>query len=172
MYRDARPTCLSCDAALAGAASRWACEQCGSALVSEAALTEMLAEMAPADERTLDARLLAATSPSRRCPRCAAMMSSFILHDTLVDRCAAHGVWFDPGELKAVLRLCANRAQERAMAGDGGVIVGLLGSYLGLELLWFGVAVAVPAFAAAAAGLTSSLVKRWRRRHAVVPPGR
>ncbi|MFN0248472.1 MAG: zf-TFIIB domain-containing protein [Kofleriaceae bacterium] len=38
------------------------------------------------------------------CPECYAPMEAISLHETHLDRCLQHGVWFDIGEITDVLR--------------------------------------------------------------------
>ncbi len=41
----------------------------------------------------------------RRCPRCTARLRSVAVHEVTIDRCPRrHGLWFDPGEMRALLR--------------------------------------------------------------------
>lgn len=40
---------------------------------------------------------------ARPCPECAAPMQNVKLGTVALDRCEAHGVWFDPSELAALL---------------------------------------------------------------------
>jgi hypothetical protein len=167
LFRDRTVYCPSCAAGLARAGDRLQCESCGGAQVTDGALIAMLAELAPDDERDLTARLAAATSPSRRCPCCVAYMTAHVLYDTLVDRCATHGVWFDAGELEQVLVTCGNAARTRKRLG-GGVVASafLLGAY-GLSLApLIGPFVAIPAGVAIGA-LTIGAIRRHRARRGV-----
>lgn len=74
---------------------------CGGAWLSEAKLVEMAQDMkgslvvlpwSPRD------------SEGRACPVCATTMLAVSLLDVNLDRCTAHGVWFDTNELAAVLQ--------------------------------------------------------------------
>ena len=171
-YRDDHATCPSCDAALTATTTRWACEQCGGALVMATSLHDMLHELDAADVRSLDARLLDATSPARRCPCCAQQMTAHLLHDVLVDRCPAHGVWFDHGELETVLVNAASRAARRRMAGGSLALSALGVTYLAFASIpLIGVAV-VPAFGVAAVTLGIGLVRRRRVKRARIPAGK
>ncbi len=55
----------------------------------------------------------------RRCPVCSTMMSRFNygkVSGVLVDRCPAHGVWFDQGELTAVLSFLKGGGEAKTAA--------------------------------------------------------
>lgn len=95
-YRDDRAWCPRCQRALVhqpgGGATRLWCEHCRAGLI-------------PNDEveRLLELELPVGEPGDRQCPRCPAKLSRFTLFDTPLDRCIAHGVWFDPGEFPHVL---------------------------------------------------------------------
>jgi Zn-finger nucleic acid-binding protein len=171
VFRDDTPICPSCDAALARTKTRLACEHCNGAMVGDAELVRMLEDLGPDDERGLDARLAPATSPSRRCPCCATMMTAHMLNHTLIDRCPEHGVWFDAGELEQVLFGTAHATRTRRAVGKASAALGFGGAYLGLELLWFGPTVAGPAFALAGCALAIGAIRRWRSRRRPLVPG-
>lgn len=170
-YRDERVQCLRCGAGLEATASRWACAQCGGALVHAKDLSETLAGITPHDSRSLDGRMRPATSPLRRCPCCASAMTAYLLHDILVDRCSEHGVWFDPGELEQVLTTCAQRAAARHTAGFAALAVGGASAFAGLGYLVLGPALALPFLCVGAVGLGAGAIRRWRVRSTPVQPG-
>jgi Zn-finger nucleic acid-binding protein len=86
---------------------RWACGACRGAFVENCALEGMVMEMVgqpwampPPEGETGE----------RRCPVCAERMTLEQLEAVTIDRCGAHGVWFDPAELGNVL---ANASGDR-----------------------------------------------------------
>jgi Zn-finger nucleic acid-binding protein len=121
----ARP-CPRCRAPL-GAGGRRACEGCGGAFVTEDALVALVAE---ADaERIADDPLAfahAARDPARAldasvrylaCPTCGEIMNRTTFgarSGIVVDVCAAHGTWFDRGELEASLSFVRQGGLEKA----------------------------------------------------------
>jgi Zn-finger nucleic acid-binding protein len=76
-------------------------------LASEAILDEMLAMLDsaadPLDRRTLADWPITDELSTRRCPACPERMRVATMERVAVERCAAHGVWFDRGELERVL---------------------------------------------------------------------
>ena len=100
--------CVSCDGEMteAGGVARCAC---GGAWVSEANLVDMAVEVKgalvalPWDHRKGD---------PRPCPVCAARMQTVALVRVALDRCAAHGVWFDANELADVLQRAGKLPDE------------------------------------------------------------
>lgn len=102
-YRDDRATCPACATALEAAGTRMTCSKCRGVLVPAAELDDMLHSMSPDDARGLDERLTAGTEAPRPCPRCAVPMDAVVLERVPVDRCQAHGIWFDGKELERVL---------------------------------------------------------------------
>lgn len=107
--RDAFATCPRCDGGLDEKGTRLACAQCEGVLVPELEVMALVAEVRTfnAGEAVepvplaLEAR--ATTDKPLRCPRCLTTMAKHGLYDLTVDRCDAHGVWFDGAELQAVL---------------------------------------------------------------------
>lgn len=91
--------CVACGVALNPAGKTWRCA-CGGAWVTEAWLVDMAEQQKgrfaklPWEDR--------AGSP-RACPECATPMQTVALAGIELDRCAAHGIWFDAQELPAAL---------------------------------------------------------------------
>jgi hypothetical protein len=85
--------------------------------VENAPFEEMVAEIAgapwslpfPGDDRG-----------PRTCPSCQTTMTVETFHGATIDRCAAHGIWFDDAELAEVL------AAAGTATGGGGSIGGWL----------------------------------------------
>jgi Zn-finger nucleic acid-binding protein len=75
--------------------------------VTEASLDEMLrtvdSSIDPSDRRTLADWPDTDQRSDRRCPQCDLPMSSLVIERMPVERCTAHGVWFDRQELERVL---------------------------------------------------------------------
>jgi Zn-finger nucleic acid-binding protein len=104
-----RLLCPSCGNELVARAERFACERCTGVLVPATEVETMLRAMAPDDARTLDEWLRAGGSDApRACPRCATKMEVCLLEGVTVDRCAAHGIWFDADELSRALERGGN----------------------------------------------------------------
>jgi hypothetical protein len=78
-------------------------------LVTEDELRELIAEMqtkSPGDPAAPHALALEPAhlyEAVRTCPRCAARMTKHTLYEMQVDRCEAHGIWFDDQELQGAL---------------------------------------------------------------------
>jgi hypothetical protein len=87
--------------------SRWSCDSCEGLFVENEALEALVGEMAGRPWELPPAPALApagAAPGSRRCPACAAPLAIEQIEGVTVDRCPAHGVWFDPAELEAALQ--------------------------------------------------------------------
>ncbi len=84
--------------------SRWCCDDCDGLFVENAALEALVGEMAGGPWQLPPA---SGVPGSRRCPACEAPLSIEQIEGVTVDRCAAHGVWFDPAELEAALQHAA-----------------------------------------------------------------
>lgn len=110
MLRVETVRCPVCDErALAVRGSRLACEGCNGALVPEDDLRGLIAEaskLAITDEVSGDYVLVPATTDeaARTCPRCTTTMTKHELRDITIDRCGAHGIWFDGDELARLLK--------------------------------------------------------------------
>jgi Zn-finger nucleic acid-binding protein len=109
MYRDAFEQCPRCGVELVDARSARGCPRCGGMWLSEAVLIEMVLEMLPpelfGEHVGAHLQFTPAFQPSTPipCPACHESMSFETMHDIVVDRCAEHGIWFDPEELGLVL---------------------------------------------------------------------
>jgi Zn-finger nucleic acid-binding protein len=88
----------------------WRCPSCTGAFVTDAALRAKLLEVSrnpvlpagPGGSGKHD-------GPDRACPECGAVMSRSYVSGVPIDRCDAHGTWFDAEELAHVLARAANR---------------------------------------------------------------
>lgn len=123
--RDDFATCPRCGTALTPVGRRWSCAGCQGLLLTEAEVSELVAEMLQGTYSTLgwNARVVepqplvlpARTAPgdALTCPRCTTHLTPVTLYGIDVDRCAAHGLWFDRAELESALQ------KARATAGTG-----------------------------------------------------
>ncbi len=128
VYRDALGQCPSCHCPLASrtvAGHRInACELCGGLFVDNAVSQRLTREY----ERELVAfdvawsmgKKTVARWPEPECPRCSAPMRAVTVEraNVIVDVCAEHGTWFDPGELQEVARAYRER-RKRSIAANG-----------------------------------------------------
>jgi Zn-finger nucleic acid-binding protein len=83
---------------------RWRCDRCEGAFIEDAVLAAFVAEMV-SEPWTVPPP--AGQPGERRCPACASALTVEQLEGATVDRCAEHGVWFDPTELEAALQHAA-----------------------------------------------------------------
>ncbi|MBA3455078.1 MAG: zf-TFIIB domain-containing protein [Deltaproteobacteria bacterium] len=102
-FRDGFPMCPTCRSPLDARGRRFVCEPCTAVLVTSDELGELLRELRPNDTRALEQQLKPLGPGPRPCPRCPVVMESVKLGDVPLDRCAAHGIWFDHDELERVL---------------------------------------------------------------------
>jgi len=105
-YRDSHRACPVCGTAFeamrVGPRRFDRCKQCGGLWLDWATLISMWTQMSPyAGEPALALRQGGARE--RNCPSCENMMERLQLRQVPVDRCPAHGVWFDRGELEVGL---------------------------------------------------------------------
>lgn len=101
-YRDEYEKCPRCNVELEDAGSVRACSQCRGQWVPYDVLMEMAGEMS----RPNRPRMHAMRDEGRAallCPGCGKAMGTWKLRKVDIDRCEAHGVWFDKDELEAVL---------------------------------------------------------------------
>jgi hypothetical protein len=100
-HKDRRLGCPACkETALAYQGDRWVCATCAGSFVENAALEAMIIEMS---QTPWDPPAVSGAPGERACPICAAAMLVEVLEAVTIDRCGAHGVWFDDTELQAAL---------------------------------------------------------------------
>ncbi|HUQ04548.1 MAG TPA: zf-TFIIB domain-containing protein [Kofleriaceae bacterium] len=118
-------------------AGTWRCATCTGAFVSDTALREKL--LALSRQPVLPAGPGGSgkhDGPDRACPMCSATMIRSYVSRVPIDRCDAHGTWFDADELAAVLAGAANREtaarndEDRARTRSG------FGELLGSIFFW------------------------------------
>ena len=101
-HKDRRLGCPACkETALSYQGDRWACSTCAGSFVETAALAGMITEMSHAP---WEAPAIAGAPGERCCPICNTKMVVEVLEAVTVDRCTAHGVWFDDTELQSALQ--------------------------------------------------------------------
>jgi Zn-finger nucleic acid-binding protein len=83
-----------------------------------AALTEMVIAADPEADDPGAALQPAGRASSRRCPTCAVALAEARLFGVAVEHCAAHGVWFDGGELERSLHGAATTFYRRYRPED------------------------------------------------------
>lgn len=144
MLRDDAPTCPVCsERALDQINTRWKCAGCGGVLVPEPELLALAAEakkhgITDAPLEKLEYGTPKTPEPFRTCPRCVAQMTKHDLYGITVDKCDAHGVWFDGEELARVIekyslaglpkvalwkKIVAYGTMAAAIGGDVAIIV-------------------------------------------------
>src|SRR5580692_8461689 len=114
--RDTFASCPRCGIALDPRGDRWVCTQCDGTLVAEATVSQLIADMIGNRVKTIGSReemiepvprplplLVGVANERLGCPCCAGEMETRLLHEVAVDRCAAHGLWFDRDELATML---------------------------------------------------------------------
>lgn len=120
-FRTAPLRCPRCPTGQLGEGALRFCGGCRGAWVPDDALHERVSHM-QADLPQLAWR----TTPSRPslpCPECRAKMTAHELFGVPVDRCRAHGVWFDGGELAEVLHRSAAFRPATGVAAAAGAVV-------------------------------------------------
>jgi Zn-finger nucleic acid-binding protein len=97
------------------------CERCGGEYVARDALGRLLSRYAasPSSRETAYTRPSPFSDPVRyrKCPACGEMMLRKNFRESsgvIVDVCAAHGVWFDRGELATILAFASTGALAKA----------------------------------------------------------
>lgn len=109
MMRDDHATCPNCGRGLDPNGRRLVCGACAGVMVPEDELRAMVAEMLVGAAKAQDELPELPFEPvefadrPKTCARCPARMAKHRLYGMLVDRCEAHGVWFDDTELQAAL---------------------------------------------------------------------
>jgi Zn-finger nucleic acid-binding protein len=129
--RDQFATCPRCQIALDPAPERSICTQCQGVMLSEATVSQLIADMigdqvsqfgwqgkiAEPQPLVLEPRA-SASSEALTCPHCATAMEPRDLYGIAVDRCPAHGIWFDRQELADALARAYTAGQGRITPGE------------------------------------------------------
>ncbi|HLL21286.1 MAG TPA: zf-TFIIB domain-containing protein [Kofleriaceae bacterium] len=98
------PMCPVCQEALSRAGFTERCSKCTGAWIHEDALVGMLQERASTMVVLPWQPRVAATGERRACAVCTQPMDAVALGTVALDRCAPHGVWFDPEELASLMK--------------------------------------------------------------------
>ncbi len=115
VYGDRTLRCPACaDRDLVFVGDRWACEGCRGVFVQTAAVEALVGDMIGA---VWQMPAPVGTPGTRTCPICAQALATETLEGVTVDRCAGHGVWFDPAELEAVLQHADAAARPHGLVG-------------------------------------------------------
>jgi ribosomal protein L37AE/L43A len=100
-FKDRTLGCPACkDTRLEFRGDRWACDACGGCFVEDAALSAMVMEMT---NQPWEVPAIKGGPGERACPVCKEPMLVEVLEAVTIDRCAGHGVYFDPDELQTAL---------------------------------------------------------------------
>ena len=108
VYREGGLVCPACNAPLSRVQGQWnldvdCCVDCKGVWVSEETLAELYRQMWNGYHPHWLPRLTH-ESP-RACPRCNRLMKPSLIEIVEIERCPAHGIWFDSGELQQALEL-------------------------------------------------------------------
>jgi ribosomal protein S27AE len=110
-YKNRALTCPQCGVALRYEGDRWACTSCGGAFVETAALVGMVEDLTGS---SFELHAAPAMPSAHACPLCSAPMVVDALEGHAIERCAAHGTWFGPHVLAAVLEHAATPHQPES----------------------------------------------------------
>lgn len=146
MNRDEIAPCPRCGAGLDANGTRRVCGQCQGVLVPDSEVRAMIAEAmsfrGPVPEVAADLALEtpATAEPSLTCPLCTSAMTKHTLHGIVIDRCVAHGLWFDGEELQHVLNAAGlddiAKARKVSLAGKLGATL-TIGAYIAINVIRF-----------------------------------
>jgi hypothetical protein len=99
-YADRELACPACRTRLSFMGDRWGCGACAGMFVENAALVDMVSDIAKAPWQLPP---VTGALGARTCPVCSKALVTEKLERLEIDRCATHGIWFDGGELAASL---------------------------------------------------------------------
>jgi len=109
-YRDQRLPCPACTTTeLAFYGDRYACKQCSGTFVQNAAFEAMAMDVA---KDLFQLPPVAGEPGPRACPVCSQPMAVDKLEQVDIDRCAAHGIWFDANELTVALERASGQFEH------------------------------------------------------------
>lgn len=122
------PACPNCRGAMVQASARgltaWGCDGCGGVWVdpqgARAAAAGFDAELARLSDLASSQVRFGEQHQGRVCPVCAAWLAPFVHLGVSLDHCRAHGVFFDRGELRAVLERARPTTTAERPAGERG----------------------------------------------------
>jgi len=130
-YRDQDLVCPACHATLRVFCRRLCCDACDGILLELADLTTSISELTGLDPGI---GFLGERLGARVCPHCTRTMSVCRLDVTLMnqrptlrpalDRCVAHGVWFDATELAKVFEVLHRAVSPHGYRGGPANLIG------------------------------------------------
>lgn len=98
MYRDeASLPCPSCPGELESSIDSLRCTRCSGTWISHGDMNEIVSPQSPAPSF----EPVESTDRRRRCPMCREWLETVRARGVVLDRCAAHGLWFDYQEYRA-----------------------------------------------------------------------
>ncbi len=101
--RDEFATCPIDGTALDPEGPKLTCRQCTGAMVPEADVAKVIAEIKHTQPEALSLEPPRDSESARTCPCCTEQMTKHMLHGIQIDRCEQHGIWFDPEEMQRIL---------------------------------------------------------------------
>jgi Zn-finger nucleic acid-binding protein len=107
MYRTVSNGCPRCGTPLRRLRAASTCHGCHGRFLAESVMLEMASEMQVPAMPLSFLPLSPRTDSPLHCPTCDKPMEPVRLASVLIDRCPAHGIWFDPDELSDALLLFA-----------------------------------------------------------------
>jgi Zn-finger nucleic acid-binding protein len=115
-FRDQQLLCPACapPSELVFMGDRYGCGECGGVFVENAALEAMIFDMSGT---LFELPPLTGIPSERYCPMCRAVLVTEELQLVAIDRCAQHGVWFDPSELALALEHASGQHEARGLRG-------------------------------------------------------
>ena len=114
------------------------CSRCRGALVTEAEVARVLAELLRHDEpKPLSFDKPIGSEPLRTCPRCLQAMTKHGLYGIQIDRCEAHGLWFDSEEMARVLNEAGMRVVKKERFREGLKAAAITTVFIGAQLIQF-----------------------------------
>lgn len=149
MNRDEFAQCPRCKAALDATGDRLVCKACGGILIAEPEVSKLIADMlgttlsmlgwhsSTAEPQPLKLTDRPADGDAPTCPRCTAAMQPRGLYGIKVDRCDAHGIWFDREELEQTLRAAGTAEKPRSGLGEKVFTGALVAAYVAGAILQF-----------------------------------
>lgn len=108
-------TCPVCAAPLEEAGRTFRCRQCEGAWIGEEAVVAILEQRAAT---LVDLPWQARQDKPRPCAECKAEMQTVDLGSVHLDRCPAHGVWFDAHELAALIKQAKKFTTKETAASE------------------------------------------------------
>jgi Zn-finger nucleic acid-binding protein len=104
------PICTSSELRFFG--DRYACAQCSGTFVQNGALEGMVMDIS---KTAFDLPPPSGAAGMRACPVCHGAMIVEELEGVPIDRCAEHGVWFDPNELTVALERASGQFEPHGL---------------------------------------------------------